>query len=275
MIIRSFSGGALDAIKDMRIAYVDEGGVSKEPYVVVAGIVPDPNLHHFYIVEELEALRKRLPAHRKRAIFHAMDIYHGSGEFPREEWPNLEDRLTLLDDLVSIPGKLGIDVVYAYTEKEAARAAYAEWNGKESLSVFAHIITGGSCVLQIEAFLRCLGDGEVAHMVAENNQAARTRISAIHNFLSEQDIVLPEELRHTHSKLLPLKRVIDTPLWAEKRESAPLQIADACAWTIRRALQESKHYERAFEILCPSLVKFEAPEWEPIRIFHPADGERA
>jgi hypothetical protein len=62
--------------------------------------------------------------------------------------------------------------------------------------------------------------------------------------------ILPEETR----KHVPLTRIVDTVHYAEKLDSSPLQIADACAFTIMRRLRRGADCERFYKLLEPQMV---------------------
>jgi hypothetical protein len=59
-----------------------------------------------------------------------------------------------------------------------------------------------------------------------------------------------------------LSRVVDTVLFAEKSESSPLQVADACAFAIKRHLMKTPEADRFYKSLVRKMVigpKAEAP----------------
>jgi hypothetical protein len=260
---RALGGHRLDEVRAMRIAYLDEGGISKnEPWVVVAGIIPDPDLHYHAIEDALDAIRQTLPEHRREsAIFHAMDIHHGTKAFPRAEYPDPEKRFELLRAVAGIPAALGLQVVFHHVEKEALRASFREHDWGMNFDSHAHFIAAAQCFGQVEHFMRALGEGEVAHIVAENNDNVRKRLRSVYNWLRTMKPSGDELERQVLGDSLPFRRIIDAPLFAEKRESAPLQVADVCAWAIKRKLMGAKHCEQLWEIVRPCLVRFSPPDW--------------
>src|ERR1700722_7908440 len=88
----AFGGGLASRQKIVRLVYLDEAGVSnpaQEPVLVVAGVIVNPDRQW----KELEAYFRDL-AHTLfpdddpyRFVFHAKDIFHGSGPFNRSRWP--------------------------------------------------------------------------------------------------------------------------------------------------------------------------------------------
>src|SRR5262245_40018242 len=109
----------------MRVTYLDEAGTANkahEPYLVVAGVIVDPDRDYAGIDAALRRLGDRcfpdgegLPegtaVFGKPLVFHAKDAWHGSGIFPRLTWP-LAKRMEVLRELSEIPWKFGLAVVY-------------------------------------------------------------------------------------------------------------------------------------------------------------------
>src|SRR5262249_3959441 len=103
----AFGGGALRDDSIVRLAYLDEAGISnlsQEPLLVVAGIAVNADGQFKAIEAHLDGLvRKHVPEERRDGlVFHAMEIFHGTKQFKREDW-SFEKRLEILDDLASIP----------------------------------------------------------------------------------------------------------------------------------------------------------------------------
>src|SRR5262249_49196443 len=55
-------------------------------------------------------------------------------------------------------------------------------------------------------------------------------------------------------KLMPLERIIETVHFVQKSESSLLQIADICAFAIKRNLTKSSHHERLYAPLHGQIV---------------------
>jgi hypothetical protein len=53
---------------------------------------------------------------------------------------------------------------------------------------------------------------------------------------------------------LAFTRIVDTVHFAEKSHSSPLQVADACAFAIKRHLMAKPHSDRFYEPLKPRMI---------------------
>jgi hypothetical protein len=74
----------------MRFVYLDEAGISDgEPILVVAGVIINADRDLAAVEDYLLGLaREYLPDENPyRIAFHAKDIWHGHGLFPRDKWP--------------------------------------------------------------------------------------------------------------------------------------------------------------------------------------------
>jgi hypothetical protein len=109
------------------MVYLDEAGISKpdlEPFVVVAGVMIHADKQWHAVEAHLSSLTDRYvpPAKREGFSFHATELFSGGKTFTREEWPK-EERWTILDQLVAIPGKFELPVVAGWV----ARAGDPNW----------------------------------------------------------------------------------------------------------------------------------------------------
>ena len=110
------------------------------------------------------------------------------------------------------------------------------------------------CAVGANEYMNKRGEaGEVALLIAENNNDARRLIRSHHNFLRDPAMValLSEETR----KNLPLTRLVDTVHFAEKLDSSLLQLADACAYVIKRQLMKASDSDRFYQPLVPFMVR--------------------
>jgi hypothetical protein len=95
-----------------------------------------------------------------------------------------------------------------------------------------HAIAFANCFLRVEKFAREIFPDEIVQIVAEDNADARHTIKGV-----VQIIRTPARVRILgldKAGVLPLERIHGPVLFAEKNESRPLQLADACAFLIRR-----------------------------------------
>src|SRR5712692_5642963 len=107
----------------MQLVYLDEAGISnaaQEPFLVVAGVIVNPDRRWRDLEAHFAKLsRKYFRKHDGPPIvFHAKDIWHGHGLFPRATWP-LKKRLKLLGELAEIPALFGLPIVVGYENRAA------------------------------------------------------------------------------------------------------------------------------------------------------------
>ena len=131
----SFSGIRLEGERLMRLAFMDEAGISKpeeEPFLVVAGVIVHGDHALNGVENQLERVMKRhIPAvHWDDFVFHATELFNGGGKvFKREKqdligpprWP-LDRRLGIADEIMAIPQKFGLSLALGWVE----RATFAE-----------------------------------------------------------------------------------------------------------------------------------------------------
>ena len=110
----------------MQLVYLDEAGISnpaQETHLVVAGVIVNPDRKW----RQLETYFRDLfnSSFPERAddletfIFHAKDIWHGSGPFDRKNWSR-KNRMKILMQLAQVPRLFELPIVVgAYDRNEA------------------------------------------------------------------------------------------------------------------------------------------------------------
>lgn len=235
---RAFADGLLSGDRIARLVYIDEAGTSSsDPVSVVAGVVIDAD-HQWRVVEsQLEVLVQELfPGidDPRKIVFHAKDIFHGSGIFDRRRWSR-EKRLEILGRLLGIPLESDLPVVVGF---------YRKGDDIKNLplppAVLAQVMAHCMCVLAAERYMREKTlETDVAIMIAENNDQARQHVKRTHNALA--DPAMKFDMPTVPPDFLPIKRIVDTVHFAEKSEAIMLQIADSCAFTMSRFLAERSY----------------------------------
>ncbi len=242
--------------------YLDESGVSPdEPFLVVAGVVIHADKQWKAIEKYLHDMADDLipPDMRAGFFFHSTELYSGGKRFKRDRWPK-ENRWKILEELVSIPTKFDLPIVCGIVFKEDFKvrqtrhlALSSGLTIKETLAVRAQAVALMICAISFEQWAsKAAESNEVGLMIAEDNKEARTLMRNMINFNRNHELValLPEGTR----KHVPLTRIVDTVHYAEKLDSSPLQIADACAFTLMRRLRRGADCERFYKLLEPQIV---------------------
>jgi hypothetical protein len=243
----------------VRFVFLDEGGISShEPVAVVAGVVVQADEQLIPLERALERLkRKHIPEeHWDDFVFHAKEIWSGTGKIfgDRDAW-TLDRRLFILRDLIRVIKKLDLPVVHeAYSREDLLldNAPKERPPTERELSVATHSCAFASCTLRIEQYMRQCFPTEVAQVVAEDNDQARKMLKAVH-----------EAFRFPHrapgiisNNILPFRHIRNSVHFADKKESAPLQLADLCAFIIRGRLSKHPKGDYLYNRLKSMMFKF-------------------
>src|SRR4051794_1533132 len=112
----------------MRLIYLDEAGTSAhEPLAIVAGVIIQGDRQWLNVNDHMLGLIDRyIPlAARENFVFHAKDVFHGTGFFQRELWPR-EKRWEILGELAKIPAMFDLPIVWGQLDKVTFRKAVEE-----------------------------------------------------------------------------------------------------------------------------------------------------
>ena len=106
---KAIFGGPLWGDRPVRYVFMDEAGTSAvEPVTVVVGLIAHADDH----VMTAEALVQEIlgavpPKHKEDFVFHATQVY-GDPKY-QADW-SLTDRLRLLQQMMSVPRRVGIAI---------------------------------------------------------------------------------------------------------------------------------------------------------------------
>ena len=75
----------------------------------------------------------------------------------------------------------------------------------------------------------------------EDNQRARTLITTLQNNYQRPNTPIRSEME---ARYFPFKKIKENPLFASKRQSKVLQLADFCAYVFKRAVMNDARYSR-------------------------------
>lgn len=248
----------------MRHVYLDEAGVANprdEPHIIVAGIIVNPDEHFLRLRAYLRNLAlEYLPDEDPDFVqFHAKDIFHGNGKFPRYISPRT-DRMTLLEEIAKSVRMFNLPVVFGAIDRVAARSHYRKENPNIPESSIRNLEYSGAfleAMVCVEEWMATrAGRGELATVTVENT--AKTAAAAARMFHSGYQ--LPEDnygyglSREEAAKVFKSHYIVDGIHFASKTESTFLQIADTCAFIIRRHLLGRADVRSLYSILAPQIV---------------------
>ena len=247
----------------MRLIYLDEAGISnltQEPLLVVAGVAVDADRQFKQIEAFLdELIEKHVPKEKRDGcVFHAMDIFHGTKRFDRKNW-SFEKRLQILDDLAAIPQKFDLPVCYGVTDRPSIPGLLSKPASPNLIEIIAHGHAFFKFLMQMELMLRATAKDEVGMLIAEDRDRVRKALKMAHAmFRGRAPDAYQREWEDVEEGLfkvlLPLDRIVETVHFAQKGESSLLQVADICAFAIKRHCMQASHSDRLYNRLRDQLI---------------------
>ena len=212
----------------MRNLYMDEAGTSfHEPYTVVAIVIVDGDSQWTPVAEYLQELvREHVPAeHRDGFVFHAADIHNGSKPIKKLGWSR-EQRFEILESLARIPVSFQIPFAWCSNAKHDDGL---DWVPKNEVLI-RHLVAFVQALKAANQYLHDFAPDEVAMLISEDVHKRRQWFKNITAHLNSN--TAPEYFAGKTA----FNSLIDTVHFARKNEAPLLQIADVCAFTIRRYL---------------------------------------
>jgi hypothetical protein len=220
--------------------YIDEAGTSdREPITVVAAVIVHSDLQYRVLSDYLAYVRRRYRLDAK-FIFHAKELFSGGKTFDRDSWP-LELRLRIMKRLLSVPRRFRLPIVFGYFRKADGYDANIR-----------HQCAFASCLKRANDYVKDKYRDEMAMVVAENVTHMQNQLSRIPSLFEDlPSALMPEYSRH------PYDAIMDQILFAEKKSSPLLQIADHIAFTLRRFMGEQSLGRRLANYMAnrPSILK--------------------
>ena len=224
-------GNKLDGGIMARLVYLDEAGTGKiddEPYAVMIGVIVSFDNQIQLIEEHLAALKDKYRIDSETAL-HAKDIHHGSHAFDKVRYTRKE-REELLTELLSIAPDFGLPVSIGYDDRVHTKETHPGSEDKYYLKQSIKLATL-RCLVGIEAFMKNRHGDECCLLIFEESPNVRPHVIEIYKHVKSI------ESRDRGGRFFPISRIIETPAFAKKAESAILQVADAIAFAINRDLK--------------------------------------
>jgi Protein of unknown function (DUF3800) len=250
----SISGHALSEGKPMQLVYLDEAGISneaQEPFLVVAGVIVNPDRRWRELEAHFAQLSKKY--FRKHSgppiVFHAKDIWHGHGLFPRTTWP-LKKRLKLLNELAAIPAEFDLPIVVGYQNRVELRRWAKATNPQMTEKDIRVMNFAGAFFDAIRRVERWMleNTNEVAMLIAEDTTEVKSHIQRLHQLYTDRSFLdLPVNAFQSN-------RIVDAVHFAKKDQSLLLQIADHAAFFMKRKLMKKADIEKLYKKIEPQIV---------------------
>jgi Protein of unknown function (DUF3800) len=243
-----------EAKRIVRLVYLDEAGVSNpahEPILVVAGVIVNPDRQW----KELEAYFRNL-AHSLfpeddpyRFVFHAKDIFHGSGAFDRQRWSRKE-RIKILSQLAQVPRLFDLPIVLgdmnrADTQRELQKVSPRM--SAKSMHNFTHTNAFINAIQRVQFWMEKHAPEESAMLIAEDTPELKATLKNVHECYTDATLDNEDTFRAPN--------IIDAVHFAQKSESLLLQIADHCAFVIKRELMGKHDVDDCYSVIEPYIQR--------------------
>jgi hypothetical protein len=247
--VLSLGGEPLAGDNIVRMLFLDEAGVGNpkdEPLLVVAGIIVNADKQWKAIQRRLRELKDRFmpPEAPEGYSFHATELFSGGKYFTRERYSRSE-RWSILETILSIPSEFNLPVVHAYLERDLAPDQMERLYGRAFIE----------CAASAEAHLRTLPADEVGMVILEDNHEVRSQVRFMQSAGQTENHLLHAHLRDKYW----LTRIVGEPHFEGKGPSSLLQIADACAFAIKRKAMGKPDVDQFIERLQPQFVNAHKP----------------
>lgn len=230
----------------MRFIYTDEAGTSAvEPVSIVVGLVVHADTQWRPAAQLIRSLRATIPEQFRNDIAHAKTIW-GSHKY-RPEW-SPEARTEFLCRMMSIPCQVGMGLAWAMVRRTAPFVLPPGY----TLSQMQHGYAFATCMASADRYIRETGSGEIAAIVAEDVPEMRAFlrrslaiVRARPHVVSSEHVfsagsfagMSPQAIEHY------VTQVVDEVHFAGKTEAPLLQLADACAYALRRYFADLSYGE--------------------------------
>jgi hypothetical protein len=183
---RAMSRASLIGDDLVRIAFLDESGRSSgEPFIVVAGPIVHGDRTYRRLVERLHDIASMyiLEEDRKGFVFHAKNVYHGSGKYFKSriaDWPPPR-RFEMLKALSQIPREFGLPITFGSFDKSGSNlasevpkaAGLPEKHHLKFKNIFEHVIAFTWTEIGIEQQTKRFPRDEICMIVAEDTDLVK------------------------------------------------------------------------------------------------------
>lgn len=225
----------------MQLIYFDESGLSRERFLVVAGIIIEADVQYMPVASYLKSLiAEFVPLEDQLNFsFHATKLFSGKKPYTSDKY-SLQRRIEILKRVFEIPGLFQIPIVYGYVDKQASIPGSTPKQTRITNTVrINHSIAFSMCAVAAERFMKKYArNEEIATLHAErNDETYRMLRLARRSLAGRSRYNLALFLGKKAQQVLPITRIVDEIRFHEKDDALLLQLADACAFLLRHAFE--------------------------------------
>jgi hypothetical protein len=202
-------------------------------------------------------------------IFHAKDVWHGTGFFPREEaagpingWSRPR-RLKVLEALSKNPEKFSLNVVWAAVDRRGFLESHdAKGLQKKELEGLAHAHAYFHTIRKIDNWMIENAASEYTTIYAEDRREVRSYLDLVHTMCVDRSVD-----ENAPTTAFSSTHIAEPVAFVAKHRSPILQVADHCAFIIKRKLQGCKdigpYYENIRPMIWSKSTEASVPHYRP------------
>jgi hypothetical protein len=232
----------------VRFVYIDEAGTSdEEPVAVVVGMIAHADQQVMLAEAAVREVLEAVPPEFKEGFwFHAKEVW--GAEKYKERW-RMTDRLDLLHNMMRLPRRLDMAISFGMVRKTAPLIPPLMEKGMNEAQV-RHYMAFLYCIATADRWIRDNAEvSEVATAVAEDVPEMRRFIKdmprrlRVNPIISQKDWHAPNQADTQAGFInqfgdLRVSRIRNVVHFVEKGDDPLLQLADACAFGLRRYFSE-------------------------------------
>lgn len=234
-------GHPLTGTSAVRYVFIDEAGISDdEPVTIVAAIIAHADQHVMLADRSIAEILGAVPLKfRDGFYFHATDIW-GSAKY-RDDWL-MADRVALMKDMMALPARLGLAIAMGHVRRD--NPPPPDLDGLSNAQ-HQHKMAFHRCLAAADKYVRDFGGlTEVATVVAEDLPDMRQHLARTIDMPKGGFVAAPNHVVRTQKEQaqgysrqesdIRITRIRRPIHFVEKGQEPLLQLADACAFAMRR-----------------------------------------
>lgn len=194
-------------------------------------------------------------------VFHALDVWHGSGIFHRQRF-SLQERMKIFRQMAQAPDLLAIPISFGIVEKDSLPANLKQGNHTRQKQT-QHGLAFGIAMQGVDLWMEKNCRGEVCMVTAEDTDTVKKALQVVH--FSSQNRGLGYE--HENVRMFRSRSLVDSINFADKRFSPIMQMADHCAFIIRRSLTDCPYISEYLDMITPALFGEHLDKLRSFRVF--------
>jgi uncharacterized protein DUF3800 len=237
----------------MRLVYFDEAGssfnVDQEPIITVAAVIVHGDLQTLPIEKDAREIVDDLvpPRLRDGFEFHGTHMLRNSG--PIRGWPRAE-RYEALRAFLGLTRKHNLPVIAISLHKRGCRAAIGERFDELSRERQKHYAHEGAfllCAASVEEWFRKNAMYERGFCIADDAQSRGVLRGGLGAYRRGW-------LTLDGKSIFSADHLIDTIYFGNSHESIFLQLADVCAFVIKRTAMKRTDVAEFYDVIRPQLM---------------------